>query len=230
MASSDVSASAGNKQAVARLLKETIVQLCRANVQFSGGGRIEVDGIICISGQVEGQELVVKVHEVLREGGVTAATSSTEPLHHHPAFGNQQQGGNAVGGFANHRDLFSSTFGNDAVYAGNGDSCSSGGSDAKRRRLDGFDALHSAAGMPPPPHPSALYAYLSRFGYDPLGVRSAGSGSSIFGSSPSEIDYRRLVAAAVGGSRPFNQTRPSATVDVSSSSSIQSAVITGWSH
>ena len=50
-----------DKQMIAQVLKETIIQLCKANSLYSG--QVEVDGIICISGQVEGQELVIKVHE-----------------------------------------------------------------------------------------------------------------------------------------------------------------------
>lgn len=52
-----------DKESIAQLLKETIIQLCKANVLYSG--QVEVDGIICISGQVEGQELVIKVHEII---------------------------------------------------------------------------------------------------------------------------------------------------------------------
>ena len=51
---------------VVRLLRETIVQLCRANTPF-GGGRVEIDGIICITGPASGQQIVVKVHEVLHD-------------------------------------------------------------------------------------------------------------------------------------------------------------------
>jgi len=60
--------AAGDRDApaVVRLLRETIVQLCRSNAPF-GGGRVEVDGIICISGSENGQQLVVKVHEVLHD-------------------------------------------------------------------------------------------------------------------------------------------------------------------
>ena len=45
------------------VMREAILSLCRANVSYSG--HVEVDGIICISGQEEGQQIVVKVHEQL---------------------------------------------------------------------------------------------------------------------------------------------------------------------
>lgn len=44
-------------------MREAILGLCRDNVIY--GGQIEVDGIICITGPQDGQQLVVKVHELL---------------------------------------------------------------------------------------------------------------------------------------------------------------------
>lgn len=51
------------KRAVIRLMREAIIQVCRARSLF--GGRLEIDGIICIQGQQEGQELVIKLHELI---------------------------------------------------------------------------------------------------------------------------------------------------------------------
>ena len=44
-------------------MREAILRLCRDNVAY--GGQVEVDGIICITGQQHGQQIVVKVHELL---------------------------------------------------------------------------------------------------------------------------------------------------------------------
>ena len=55
------------KRALIRLLRDTIVHLCKINTIY--GGQVDVDGIICISGQKEGQEIVVKVHEKIGGGG-----------------------------------------------------------------------------------------------------------------------------------------------------------------
>lgn len=49
--------------ALCGLMKDAILQLCRSSLVY--GGSIEVDGIICISGSQEGQQLVVKLHEKL---------------------------------------------------------------------------------------------------------------------------------------------------------------------
>ena len=45
------------------VMKDAILQLCRSNLGYAG--QLEVDGIICISGQQQGQQIVVKVHEKL---------------------------------------------------------------------------------------------------------------------------------------------------------------------
>lgn len=45
------------------LMKDAILQLCRSNVIYRGC--VEVDGIICISGSQQGQQLVIKLHEKL---------------------------------------------------------------------------------------------------------------------------------------------------------------------
>ena len=56
-------ASSKEKRAITRILKDTILHLCKTSSLYVG--RLEVDGIICITGQGEGQEIVVKVHETL---------------------------------------------------------------------------------------------------------------------------------------------------------------------
>jgi len=63
---------------VSHLLKETIVQLCKSNELYHG--RVEVDGIICISGQVEGQELIVKVHETFMSPSLGIGRDGTQQL------------------------------------------------------------------------------------------------------------------------------------------------------
>ncbi len=59
--------SRNEKQIISQLVRESILHLCKSNHLF--GGNLEVDGIICISGKAEGQEIVVKVHEQLGSGG-----------------------------------------------------------------------------------------------------------------------------------------------------------------
>ena len=54
---------------ISQLLRDAILQLCSKHSLY--GGSVEVDGIICISGYNEGQELVVKVHETLPPEGNT---------------------------------------------------------------------------------------------------------------------------------------------------------------
>ena len=48
---------------ITQLLREAILRLCSSHRLYDGA--LEIDGIICITGQCEGQELVVKVHEKL---------------------------------------------------------------------------------------------------------------------------------------------------------------------
>ncbi len=55
--------SGGRMTSLSGVMRDAILQLCRAN--FAYGGHLEVDGIICISGQDENQQIVVKVHEKL---------------------------------------------------------------------------------------------------------------------------------------------------------------------
>ena len=57
------------KQVISQLLRDAILELCSKHSVY--GGSVEVDGIICISGYNEGQELVVKVHETLPPEGNT---------------------------------------------------------------------------------------------------------------------------------------------------------------
>lgn len=57
------------KQMISQLLRDAILQLCSKHAVY--GGQVEVDGIICISGYNEGQELVVKVHETIPPDGTT---------------------------------------------------------------------------------------------------------------------------------------------------------------
>ena len=62
------------KHTFARLLRENIVNLCRSNSSLarSGDGPVQIDAIICVSGQRDGDELVVKVHEkILNDNGVS---------------------------------------------------------------------------------------------------------------------------------------------------------------
>ena len=123
--------------AVGRLLRDAIVQLCRANAPF-GAGRVEVDGIVCITGPAPGQQLVVKVHEVLQGAGdpPDPGPSSSCPGPDQPA--------DAVD--VKRRRL-------DPAPPPTG--------------LNGGLALPLPLPLPPPPRPhhhSALYDYLSRFG------------------------------------------------------------------
>ena len=59
-----------NPAALCGLMKDAILQLCRSSLVY--GGSVEVDGIICISGAQEGQQLVVKLHEKLGHQGSSA--------------------------------------------------------------------------------------------------------------------------------------------------------------
>ena len=54
-----------DKEAIALtgVMKDAILELCRSNLGYAG--QLEVDGIICISGEQRGQQIVVKVHEKL---------------------------------------------------------------------------------------------------------------------------------------------------------------------
>lgn len=49
---------------MSELLRDSILHLCRLNTLFEG--HVKVDGLIVISGQGEGEEVVVRVHERLR--------------------------------------------------------------------------------------------------------------------------------------------------------------------
>ena len=136
-----MSSTAGDRATVTRLLRETIVQLCRANAPF-GGGRVEIDGIICITGSGSGQQLVVKVHEILHDA-VDQAAAPTYP-----------------GLFDRDRYLSSLDHASSSADVG---------VDAKRRRLDVMSTFDGLSMLPPPSsalqtHQSALYDYLSRFG------------------------------------------------------------------
>lgn len=57
-----------DKEAIALtgVMKDAILELCRSNLGYAG--QLEVDGIICISGEERGQQIVVKVHEKLFHG------------------------------------------------------------------------------------------------------------------------------------------------------------------
>ena len=131
---------------VVRLLRETIVQLCRTNAPF-GGGRVEIDGIICITGSGSGQQLVVKVHEVIHD----AVDRSSGPPYPGGLF-DRDRYLPSVDDHASVPDL---------------------GVDIKRRRMDMTTSSSSLDSLPPVLHllpsalrppPSALYDYLSRFG------------------------------------------------------------------
>ena len=52
---------------ISDLIRDTIVGLCKTNRPYNG--QVEIDGIICISGPKEGQQLVIKVHECLESFG-----------------------------------------------------------------------------------------------------------------------------------------------------------------
>lgn len=67
------------RAAVSELLKDSIIHLCRLNSLFDG--QIEVDGIICISGQGEGEEIIVKVHERLQTAGGSTPSPFGLPSH-----------------------------------------------------------------------------------------------------------------------------------------------------
>lgn len=50
-------------KALTGVMKNAILELCRSQLDYRG--QLEVDGIICISGEKRGQQIVVKVHEKL---------------------------------------------------------------------------------------------------------------------------------------------------------------------
>ena len=60
------------KQTIGRLMRDSIIQVCKTNQVY--GGNIQIDAIICITGKCEGQEMVVKVHERVRPEGRLALT------------------------------------------------------------------------------------------------------------------------------------------------------------
>ena len=52
------------KRSMSRMLKQSIVELCRSSV--GAEGYVEIDGIVCITiGEEDSEEIVVKVHEIL---------------------------------------------------------------------------------------------------------------------------------------------------------------------
>ena len=59
MATTQISSS--EKWTLTHLLKDTILHVCEVNAVYHG--KLEIDGIICITGQSEGEQIVVKVHE-----------------------------------------------------------------------------------------------------------------------------------------------------------------------
>ena len=73
-----MTATTREKENLTNMLRQLIINLCKTNPVFPG--RVEVDGIICISGQVEGQELVIKVHEIFS----TPARVAGSYLHRFP--------------------------------------------------------------------------------------------------------------------------------------------------
>jgi len=110
-----------DKRVIAHVLRETIVRLCKSTELYDG--RIEVDGIICISGQVEGQELVVKVHECFSTPPMMVAAQSQ---HYAPLLHRWN------------KPLFDSPI--DATL----------GPGLKRRRLDDSEYLHDNGAVPYP--------------------------------------------------------------------------------
>ena len=180
-----------DRKAVSRLFSEAIVQLCRANTPF-GDGRIEVDGIICISGEVEGQELVVKVHEIFYEQDAPLPSVAYGDGH----LGPDQLFGDARGSLAN-----------DGVV------------DCKRRRLAfGFKPpapTMASAPLPAPPS-SALCEYLGQLGCDPLKTRSDGFGSSridysISGSNVLSVKAHGSPSRTIGQERKDGQVERTPT-------------------
>lgn len=168
-----------DRPTVVRLLRETIVQLCRANAPF-GGGRVEIDGIICITGSGSGQQLVVKVHEILHDA-VDQAPGPPYP-----------------GLFD--RDRYLSSVDRASATAADV------GVETKRRRLDAmssFDGLPPVLPLPPSalrPHQSALYDYLSRFGFS-SSTRIGADLDSRFGVKDLSLKTGAVTSAAVSGRR-----------------------------
>jgi len=172
---------------VVRLLRDTIVHLCRANAPF-GGGRVEVDGIICITGSSSGQQLVVKVHEVLHNDAAVDQTSG--PSYPPPGVFERSQ--------------CCRTVDHAATPAPPADV----NVEAKRRRLDTsstFDGLPPVLPLPPPsslrPHQSALYDYLSRFGLSGSPRISAADFDSRFGVKDLSVKTRTATSTPLSGRR-----------------------------
>ena len=178
--SSTLSGSERDRATVVRLLRETIVQLCRANAPF-GGGRVEIDGIICITGSGSGQQLVVKVHEILHD----AVDQTSAPPH--PGLFDRDRYLPSV-------DHTSATAAADV------------GVEAKRRRLDVMSAFESLPMLPLAapsalrPHQSALYDYLSRFGFS-SSQRLGGDFDSRFGVKDLSLKTGVTTSTAVSGRR-----------------------------
>jgi len=197
-----------DRATVVRLLRETIVQLCRANAPF-GGGRVEIDGIICITGSGSGQQLVVKVHEILHD--------AVEPAHGPPY----------PGVFDRDRYLSSVV---DHASAAAGDV----GVETKRRRLDVMSAFDSLPVLPLPPsalrpHQSALYDYLSRFGLSSSARMGGGDFDSRFGvkdlslktgmATSTSVTGRRDTVDSAADSRTSPSRRPVSPLDGSADTS-----------
>ena len=171
------SCSERDRATVVRLLRETIVQLCRANAPF-GGGRVEIDGIICLTGSGSDQQLVVKVHEILHD---------------------QSPGPPYPGLFDSDRYLSS-------VDHGSLTPAADVGVEAKRRRLDVMPAFDGLPVLPLPPsavrpHQSALYDYLSRFGLSSSGRISGGDFDSRFGVKDLSMKTGMATSTPVSGRR-----------------------------
>jgi len=189
-----------DRATVIRLLRETIVQLCRANAPF-GGGRVEIDGIICITGSGSGQQLVVKVHEILHDAVDQAAGPSYPGLFD--------------------RDRYLSSVDHP--------SAADVPVDAKRRRLDLIPAFDGLPVLPLPtsalrPHQSALYDYLSRFGLSSSG-RTGGDFDSRYGgvkdlslktgmaATSTPVSGRRETVDSAAESRSSPARRPGSPLD-----------------
>src|SRR6218665_1178128 len=78
-----------NLNLIATLLRDSIIHLCKNSKIYDGW--IEIDGIICISGKVEGQQLVVKVHENFRPQDVSKNSEGSETLGDNCGFGYQAE-------------------------------------------------------------------------------------------------------------------------------------------
>lgn len=74
-----------NLNVIASLLRDSIIHLCKVSKIYDGW--IEIDGIICISGKVEGQQLVVKVHESFRPQDATKKVEGNETFGDNCGFG-----------------------------------------------------------------------------------------------------------------------------------------------